>query len=143
MKRAKLIMVALCTIFAAMLVVGCQNAASGNSGSGGGSGTTTSALAPFAGTTWKLTTDASKTFVFNANGTVTGGMLTEVSGVSYSYTVQNSNTAVISMVSGGTPIGTFGKLVIASADATTGARLYMFMAGSFQTSPEPGEYNKQ
>ncbi len=156
MKRAKLIMVALCTIFAAMLVVGCQNAASGSNdqgtqqgsgttgGNSGSTGGTTTSSNVFAGTTWVLTTDSTKTLAFNANGTVTGAILTtSVEGVSYAYTVQNSTEAIISMVMDGVPISTMCKFVIDSATATTGGKVYMFMAGSFQTSPEPGEYSKQ
>ncbi|MBR6193341.1 MAG: hypothetical protein IKQ66_04170 [Treponema sp.] len=148
MKRAKLIMVALCVLFASMLVVGCQNpvngggSSSGSSGTGGG-GSSSSALAPFAGTTWVLSTDSAKKFTFNANGTVEGALLTAMEGVSYTYTVENSREAIITMVMDGVEIGKFGKLVIASADATTGGKLYMFMAGSFQTTAEAGEYSKQ
>ena len=134
MKRAKLIMVALCVLFASMLVVGCQNPVNG-----GGN----SALAPFAGTTWALTTDTTKNFKFNANGTAEGGQLNTAAGCTYKYTVENSREAIITMVMDGVEIGKFGKLVIASADATTGGKLYMFMAGSFQTTAEAGEYSKQ
>ncbi len=134
MKRAKLIMVALCALFASMLVVGCQNPVNG-----GGN----SALAPFAGTTWALTTDTTKNFKFNANGTAEGGQLNTAAGCTYKYTVENSREAIITMVMDGVEIGKFGKLVIASADATAGGKLYMFMAGSFQTTAEPGEYSKQ
>ena len=152
MKRAKLIMVALCVLFASMLVVGCQNpvngggsssgSSSGSSGTGGG-GSSSSALAPFAGTTWALTTDTTKNFKFNANGTAEGALLNTAAGCTYKYTVENSREAIITMVMDGVEIGKFGKLVIASADATTGGKLYMFMAGSFQTTAEPGEYSKQ
>ena len=134
MKRAKLIMVALCALFASMLVVGCQNPVNG-----GGN----SALAPFAGTTWALTTDTTKNFKFNANGTAEGGQLNTAAGCTYKYTVENSREAIITMVMDGVEIGKFGKLVIASADATAGGKLYMFMATSFQTTAEPGEYSKQ
>ena len=101
MKRAKLIMVALCALFASMLVVGCQNPVNG-----GGN----SALAPFAGTTWALTTDTTKNFKFNANGTAEGALLNTAAGCTYKYMVENSREAIITMVMDGVEIGKFGKM---------------------------------
>ena len=128
MKRGKIIFGAICAVFAAMAFIGCQPT------TGGGS----SALAPFAGTTWQA--DGVDDLVFNANGTVV------YVGEDCTYTVSQDGDAYIASIIVEDTV--MAKLTVATVDATS-AELTVYpwvqspsvytKEGAESAEPEPAE----